>query len=201
MKREQLKEAWEPVQGATKSIAYLRSIIRKPSFPALRMANRNLIIETAAFVVFLGVYYGLFNGSRHVFVGNLLLLSAFLLNIVHNILFCRFVTRPGHTHSAVDSLRLQLKELKRFTFRVIALRSVVICSLVLFFSVVIRVESEKMWLLRGMIVFLTVKLMLFIRFASRWIGQVAEVIAKYHPLTFLLKDDDPVQALRDRAKP
>lgn len=201
MKRGQLKEAWEPGEGMTRSIADLRKIIRKPSFPALRIANRNMTIETAAFVVFIGLYYGLFNGDSHLFYGNLLLLSAFLLNIFHNVLLCRFVIRPGHTQSAAESLRLQLKELKRFTFIVIILRSVVICSLVLFFSTMIRLESEKMWLLRGMIVFLTLKLLLFIRFALRWIGQVSQVIAKYHPLTFLLKDDDPVQALRDRAKP
>lgn len=128
------------------SPAELRGMIQQ--HPARKGMRRQMIIEMAALVVFLIVYYDFFDGARRPVASNVLLVAAVGLVILHNAagyFFSRRVLDGAHLQEMVGRY---LQAMRRFAVLSVAARVGMVVCMLLFFCSGLVMTGGKM----GMII-------------------------------------------------
>ena len=172
MEKDALKSAWQQMPAEPESSRAIRTMIREGNHPVLKRIRRQLIIETAAFMLLLVVYYDIFDGDRKPFVANVLLVTALALSIVHNIIGYRLAGARLQGDTLLMSLQKQLAKMKTYAMLSVLSRGMAGGCLLLFFSMAITFTAGKYWILTGIILLFVIQMILLSRIWAKRIGQL-----------------------------
>lgn len=172
MEDDTLKLAWQDMKAMPKSYAELKSIVQEGKHPALKRIRKQLILETLCFSIFLFVYYDFFDGDRKSLYANVLIVTAVLLIIMHNITGYILTRRHIKGDNLKQLLENHLLKIKVYALVSIASRVLAAICLLIFFASVIIVNEARYWLLAGVILIFIIQVALLSRI---WIGRIRQI--------------------------
>lgn len=146
-----LKAAWKGADSNTKSTQDLKGMLKENKHPVLKKIRTQMIIEILAFSAFGLVYYDFFDGHQKPLYANLILASALLLAIVHNVIGYLGARNPVKGNNIKGSLEKYLSDLKVFALLSVLSRIGYATGLLIFFTSVIAITGTKQWLIAGII--------------------------------------------------
>ena len=176
MELDELKSDWKNLTPDTKTGDALRQMIQKNSHPVLKGIRRQLVIETALFTVFLLVYYSGFDGSQKPLYANVLLVTAMLLVIGHNILGYLAAQNIVIGSDLKVSLENYLAKVRRYAIVSVSSRAAASMCLLLFFSSTVTFSSGKLLILLGMILVIPVQVFFLSRIWRKRIRSLKKVL-------------------------
>lgn len=176
MELDELKSDWKNLTPDTKTGEALRQMIQKNSHPVLKGIRRQLVIETALFTVFLLVYYSGFDGSQKPLYANVLLVTAMLLAIGHNILGYLAAQNIVAGSDLKESLENYLAKVRRYAIVSVSSRAAASMCLLLFFSSTVTFSSGKLLILLGMILVIPVQVFFLSRIWRKRIRSLKKVL-------------------------
>ena len=168
MENDALKSAWQGATTPRKSDTELKSILQK-NHPVLKGIRRQLVIETTAFAVFLSVYYDFFDGDRKPLYANVLLVSAILFVIVHNIAGYILTQRGVKGENIRQSLEDRLAGMKTYATVSVATRLLTAACLWGFFMSVITFDTTRYGLLAVLVVIAVIQIAVL---SQIWLGRI-----------------------------
>lgn len=172
MEQDALKSAWQNMNAGQKTNSELSSMMRERTHPILKRIRKQLILETISFTFFLFVYYDFFDGDRKPVYANVLLVSAMLFVIIHNIAGYMLTKRPVNGDTIKQSLQDQLLKMKGYAMASVAARILIAGCLLLFFMSVITFNTNKYWILVGLMVVLIIQLALL---SAIWVKRIRKM--------------------------
>ncbi|WP_217602465.1 hypothetical protein [Chitinophaga sp. GbtcB8] len=172
MEQDPLKSAWQGINPNAKSNTELQRMLKEGAHPLLKGIRKQMIIETAAYIVFLCMYYNAFDGDRKPLAVNILLVAAMLLALGHNIINYQFTKRRIQGVNLQQSLNGQLSQMKIHATVSIASRVLMAACLLVFFTAVINFNTSKYWLLVGVIAAYILQMTLLSRI---WLGRIRQM--------------------------
>jgi hypothetical protein len=176
MELDALQAAWQNSSPAPKTNAELRSMMQERTHPILKRIRRQLIIESIAYTFFLFAFYNMFDGDQKPVYVNVLLVTAMLFALVHNITGYR-LAKGGVT--GIDlraAMNGHLSKLRVYAFISVISRVLVAACLLFFFSSVITFTAKKYWLLAGIIIIFMLQVIFLSEIWWKRIRQVRQVI-------------------------
>lgn len=176
MEHDTLKSAWQGITTNRKTNMELNSMMRESGHPVLKRIRKQLILETLSFTVLLFVYYDFFDGDRKPFYANVLLVTAILFVLLHNIVGYVLTKHPVKGNSIKQSLENQLLKLKAYAAVSVASRVLTVACLLLFFTSVITFTTDKYWMLAAIILLLVIQIALLSGIWMKRIGQLRSTI-------------------------
>ena len=172
MEQDALKSAWQNMNAGQKTNSELSSMMREGTHPVLKRIRKQLILETISFTLFLFVYYDFFDGDRKPVYANVLLVSAMLFAIIHNIAGYMLTKRPVNGETIKQSLKDQLLKMKGYAMVSVAARILIAGCLLLFFMSVITFNTNKYWILVGIMVVMIIQLALL---SAIWVKRIRKM--------------------------
>ncbi|OQP52496.1 hypothetical protein [Niastella populi] len=169
MNDDLLKSAWQGMVGEPKSDATIKNMMQERAHPLLRRIRIQLIIEIAAFTVFLIVYYDFFDGDRKPLYANVILVMGLLFVITHN-LIGYIVNRRSVTGNTIkQSLARHVARIKNFAIVSVSTRVLAAACLLLFFTSTVTLTENKRWILAVIILIFIIQIALLLRI---WIKRI-----------------------------
>lgn len=172
MEQDALKSAWQNMNAGQKTNAELSSMMREQTHPVLKRIRKQLMLEAIFFTIFLFVYYDFFDGDRKPVYANVLLVSAMLLAIIHNIAGYMLTTRSVKGDTIKQSLQGQLLKMKKYAMVSVAGRVLIAACLLFFFISVITFNAGKYWILAGLIVLIVIQIALL---TAIWVKRIRQM--------------------------
>lgn len=172
MEQDNLKSAWQDIDSVPKSNTEVKLMMRESAHPVLKRIRKQLILESAAFTVFLLVYYDFFDGDRKPLYANLLLVTAMLFIIMHNIIGYMLMKSRVKGHTIKLSLEEHLSKMKVYAVVSVASRALAAGCLLLFFTSVITFNADKYWILAAGILVCIIQITLLSRIWMKRIRQI-----------------------------
>ena len=176
MDHNELISAWRSVKDPPRNNSELKLMIQEKRHPVLKRIRRQLFIEIIAFTAFLFVYYDFFDGNRKAVYINVLLASAILLVIIHNIIGYLMTKRPLNGNNIMQSLEDHLSKMKFYAVMSVVCRMLMAGCLLFFFTAEIVFNANKYWILIGIIILLMIQLALLSAIWLKRIRQIKEII-------------------------
>jgi hypothetical protein len=176
MEQDFLKSAWQGMAAVPKSKDAIKSMMLERTHPVLKRIRRQLIIEAAAFTVFLFLYYDFFDGNRKPVYANVLLVMGLLFVIIHNIIGYMLTRRPVTGNTIKQTLACNLTKMKTFAITSIIVRMLAAGCLLLFFIQAIRFTESKYWILIVIILVFIIQIVLLSRVWAKRINQLRGTI-------------------------
>jgi hypothetical protein len=172
MEQDDLKSAWQNMNAGQKTNAELSSMMRERTHPVLKRIRKQLILESISFALFLFVYYDFFDGDRKPVYANVLLVSAMLFAIIHNIAGYMLTKRSVKGDTIKQSLEGQLLKMKGYAMVSVAGRVLIAGCLLFFFVSVITFNTNKYWILVGLIVVIIIQIVLL---SAIWVKRIRQM--------------------------
>jgi hypothetical protein len=175
MNQNDLISAWQAMYAAPKKNTELKSMIQGRRQLIFKRIRKQLIIETLAFIAFLFVYYDFFDGDRKPIYINLLIICCMLLVIALNLIGYRLTKRSVKGDNIRQSLQDHLSKIKLYAALSVASRVLMAGGLLLFFTSAIIFNTNKYWILAGVIAVFMVQLILLARIWFKRMRQLKEI--------------------------
>ncbi|WP_257669801.1 hypothetical protein [Parapedobacter tibetensis] len=179
MENDALKSAWQGMDTPQKSNTELKSIMQESAHPVLKGIRMQLMIEIVGFTVFLLVYYDFFDGDRKPFYANVLLVSAMLFVIVHNIIGYVLTKRGVKGNNIKQSLEDRFSKMKTYAMVSIATRMLAAVCLWFFFLSVIKFNADRYWMLAVVVLVVVVQITVLSKIWVRRIKRMKEAIGSF----------------------
>lgn len=176
MEEDILKSAWQSMVTEPKSNAAIKDMMQERSHPLLKRMRRQLIIEIAAFAVFLFVYYDFFDGDRKPLYANVLLVMGLLFVIIHNVTGYTLTRQPVTGNTIKQALAGHLARIKNFAIISIIIRVLAAACLLLFFTATVTFTEHRYWILAVIILLVIAQMVLLLRIWTKKIGELRGTI-------------------------
>ena len=172
MEYDALKSAWQSMNTSQKTSSELSSMMRERTHPVLKRIRKQLIMETISFTLFLFVYYDFFDGDRKPVYANVLLVSAMLFAIIHNIAGYMLTKRAVKGNTIKQYLQNQLLKMKTYAMVSVVTRVFIATCLLFFFISVITFNSGKYWILAGLVSAIVMQIALM---SAIWVKRIRQM--------------------------
>ncbi len=179
MEPDSLKSVWQGLNPEPKSNAELQSMMKERRHPVLKGIRIQLIIEIAAYTVFLFVYHDIFDGDRKPLYVNILLAAAALLLIMLSIIGYSLTRSSIEGNNLKQSLDAHLFKMKIYAVVCVASRMLWAICLLLFFVSAIHLDAKKYWILACATGVFTVQLIILSRIWTGRIRQMKRTISSF----------------------
>ncbi|MFL9831478.1 hypothetical protein ABS764_11530 [Flavobacterium sp. ST-87] len=179
MELHDLKSDWKAIEADSKDEATLVRMLQENKHPVLKSIRKQILLEITGWVLFLMVYYSMFDGSEKPFWVNLILIISLLLPILHNVYgyyHNRYLTDNSNIKIALVQLYIRIK---KFALIAVIARLGFISGLLVFFTYGIQFTMPKYFLL----LFTTVIFLIQLRILYRiWIKRIIQIQDCIHTL-------------------
>ncbi len=172
MQLDELKAQWQQEQ-VTKSDAQIQQMVRQRSISVSARAQRKALIESAAFVLVLIVFFTGLDPEKNALWVNLLFLGAVCTGIGNNLWLYRSLNLNRHGQNLQASLQNIVKRLWVQVQFSVVFSVLFFISMIAFLTLRIPLSSEKMILILGLL-----GLSIIIRSAveiRRWMGGIRKI--------------------------
>lgn len=190
MKDDDLITMWNAIEVPEVTRTELLEMKRVQNQPVLKRIRRQLIFEASGFCLLIVLYYLCFANRGDDVDAGLLLITGLCLYLIQEVLVYRFFNRPQKGRSIPDTLRVYHSRLKVMTIVTIILQGLAACFVLFFLSFAIKMGDVRFWVLRGSALVLAGQ---WFMVARVWVIKLRKALGKaldYHPLNFLLGEND-----------
>lgn len=167
-----LKSAWNDTPTPSRNLSELQAIIDRQASPVLKGIKRQLIIEIAEYTLFLLAYYDFFDGDKKPLFLNAILVIAVLFLLVHNVTGYTLVKAPDAGNNLLDSLRKQLRKIKKYAAISVASRVFAFAGIFSFFLLDIHWNSRKYFALAVIAILIALQQYLLRKI---WAGRIRRI--------------------------
>lgn len=168
MELDELKNAWHTVKTPDKTAADIKAMLTENNHPVLKGIRKQVIIEVAAWSVFLLCYYTMFDGDTKPVWINLVLVVSVLLPLIHNLMGYSFARYLVNGKTLKESLTIYLAKVKVYATVSIGSRVLFAAGFVLFFTYGLSFNTAKYYSVAVIgLIFLAQLWMLFRMWARR----------------------------------
>lgn len=134
MEIDDLKSDWNTVQPILKTDESLLLLLQENKHPVLKSIRKQIVIEVSSWLIFLLVYYSMFDGYSKPFWVNVVLVFSLLLPVLHSLygyFYNKYLTDGTDIKKALERL---YNRLKKYVFFSILSRIGFVGGLLFFFT-------------------------------------------------------------------
>lgn len=179
MNEDTLRSAWHDIGANPKSNAEIKNMMQGKSHPVLKRIRKQLIVETAAFTVFLFVYYDFFDGRDKPLYANILLVASLLFVIMHNMIGYTLTRQPVTGNTIKQSLTMHLARVKNFAVISVTMRVLSAVCLLLFFTSTVTFTDNKYRVLAVIIFIFIIQIAFLFRIWTKRISELGRTINNF----------------------
>jgi hypothetical protein len=143
MELDDLKNAWQTVKTPDKAAGDIKAMLTENNHPVLKGIRKQVIIEVAAWSVFLVCYYTMFDGDAKPVWINVVLVVSVLFPIIHNLMGYSFARYLVNGKTLKESLTLYLAKVKVYAALSICSRVLFAAGFVVFFTYGLSFNAAK----------------------------------------------------------
>lgn len=143
MEIDDLKLAWDKAPMPEKTAEEIKLMLSENRHPVLKGIRKQAAIEIAGWFVFLLCYYTMFDGGNKPLWLNMILVSAVLWPLIHNLMGYRFEKYLVKGNNIRESLINYLANVKVYAWVSIISRVLFAVGLLLFFTYGIKFNAAK----------------------------------------------------------
>lgn len=179
MEIDDLKSDWNAIQPIPKSEEALLLMLKENTHPVLKSIRIQIRIEVTGWVLFLMVYYSMFDGAKKPLWVNLVLIIGLLMPIFHSLYgyyYNKYLAGGSNIKMGLEQLYSRLKNYALFS---VVARIGFISGLLLFFTYPIHFTTTKYYLLVLIIIGFIIQLFVFYRIWNRRLTQIRDTINAY----------------------
>ena len=174
MEADDLKSYWKSMEPVSRDKETLLLMLQENQHPVLKSIRKQILFEITGWVLFLIVYYSMFDGAEKPLWVNLVLILSLLLPIFHSIYgyyHNKYLTNNLNVKLALEQL---YNRIKKYAFLSIISRVGFISGLLLFFTYNIHFTTTKYFLLLFLGVIILIQLVVLYRIWNSRIIQIRD---------------------------
>ena len=145
----------------------------------LKAIRLRLAIEMVSYVLFLAVYYSMFDGDRKPLYANLLLVGSFLLVIIHSLTGYLAAKNIISGENILQSMTKYHKKLKGYAVVSLLTRTASLICLLIFFVSSIELNAEKNRMLFGLVLIVAIQAYINYKIWSARIKKIGDCIENW----------------------
>jgi hypothetical protein len=169
MEIDELKSVWKNIETPAKTTEEIQLMLLENKHPILKKIRKQLTLEIIIWSVFLFCYYNIFDGDKKPMAINIILISGFLLSLVHNLMGYRSTKYLLNGSTIKESLENYLSGVKSYAIISILSRVLLMTGFILFFTYGIHFNAGKYLSLAVIILIFLIQLFLLYRL---WAGRL-----------------------------
>lgn len=143
MEIDELKSLWKSPSADAAIQGDLEAMLKENRHPVLKGIRVQLLAETAGMILFLVVFYSMFDGNKKPAAINLSLVIAVTFPILHQLYGYRLNQHLVQGHNLVSSIQAHIRKLKIYIVISLFSRLVFMIGLCLFFGYNIQYDQFK----------------------------------------------------------
>lgn len=155
MNIDELKNDWKKIKPENTSLKEQLRI--KKGTNQLNAIRLRLAIEMLSYLVFLAVYYTMFDGDKKPLYANWLLVGSFLMVIIHSLTGYLAAKNIVSGENILQSMTTYHKKLKGYARVSLLTRTVSLVCLLIFFVSSIEFNTKKKWMLLGLVLLVAIQ--------------------------------------------
>ena len=196
MQDDDLIKIWNAIEVPEISDKEMLEMIKRKNQLFFRRAKKQLIFDGVLCSLLIVLYYAFYHAENNVLYAELFLISGLSLYILHDLLVFRFYDQPRRGNSVPEMGRIHKNRLKVMAIITAILRGIAAFVVIYVFSSAARVDAGRIWMTRASALVVVGQWVVIVRVWLNKLGIVLVKLARYHPINFLLDDDDgPSQGL------
>lgn len=172
MELDDLKSSWNSTISQPKTENDLHLMLKENNHPALKRIRKQIVIETAGWLVFLLCYYTMFDGAAKPLIANAMLVIAVLAALLHNLTGYSFSKNLVVDKDIKTALLAWLAKMKLHARVSIVLRVIFIAGLLTFFCWNVSIDARRYVLLAAGLILLVIQLVVL---NSIWMGRIRSI--------------------------
>ena len=157
MNIEELKNDWKNLQPDNTGMKEQSMLKRGKGNSQLNAIRLRLVIEMVSYVLFLAVYYTMFDGDKKPLYANLLLVGSFLMVIIHSMAGYLAAKNIISGENILQSMTKYHKKLKGYAMVSLLTRTVSLICLLIFFLSSVELDTKKNWILLGLVLLVAIQ--------------------------------------------
>lgn len=176
MEADDLKSCWKSIEPVFREKETLLRMMQENQHPVLKSIRKQILFEITGWVLFLMVYYSMFDGAEKPFLVNLVLIISLLLPIFHSLYgyyYNKYLTNHLNVKLALEQL---YNRIKKYALISIISRVGFISGLLLFFTYNIHFTTTKYFSLLFVAVVFLIQLVVLYRIWNSRIIQIRDCI-------------------------
>ena len=179
MELDDLKSDWQKITVPQKTEAEIQQMLKDGSNPTLRGMRRQIMLESAAWLIFLIIYYSAFDGAEKPLFANILLIAASICPILTHLYgygISRFLPYKRDVKSAMRAL---IAKVELFSLLSLFSRVVFMGGLLVFFSSTIELTTQKYLLFCFIGLVCLLQLYALWRINKNKVNKLADLLAQF----------------------
>lgn len=176
MEADDLKSYWKSMEPVSRDKETLQQMLQENQHPVLKSIRKQILFEITGWVLFLVVYYSMFDGAEKPFWVNLSLIMSLLFPIFHSLYgyyYNKYLTNNLNVKIALEKLYIRIK---KYALLSIISRLSFVSGLLLFFTYNIHFTTAKYFLLLFLGGIISIQLVVLYRIWNRRIIQIRDCI-------------------------
>lgn len=143
MELNELKTAWNNVKMPEKTAADIKAMLSENNHPVLKGIRKQIIIEVAAWSIFLVCYYTMFDGDTKPAWINIILVVSVLFPLIHNLMGYNFARYLINGSTLKESLTTYIARVKVYATVSISSRFLLAVGFILFFTYGLSLNAAR----------------------------------------------------------
>jgi hypothetical protein len=145
MELDDLKNTWQNVKTPQISAGDIKAMLSENNHPVLKGIRMQVIIEVAAWSVFLLCYYTMFDGDAKPIWINVILVVSVLFPVIHNLMGYSFARYLVNGNSLKESLTIYLAKVKLYAAISISSRVLLAAGFIIFFTYGLSLNAARFY--------------------------------------------------------
>jgi hypothetical protein len=143
MELDDLKNTWQNINTPDRSATDIKAMLSENNHPVLKGIRKQIIIEVAAWSVFLLCYYTMFDGDTKPVLINMILVISVLFPLIHNLMGYSFARYLVNGTTLKESLTTYLARVKLYAVVSISSRVLLAAGFIVFFSYGLSLNAAR----------------------------------------------------------
>ncbi|CAG5010495.1 hypothetical protein DYBT9275_04734 [Dyadobacter sp. CECT 9275] len=183
MNIDQLKNDWKDFQPDHTGIEEPSMLKKGKSISQLNAIRLRLAIEMVSSVLFLAVYYTMFDGEKKPMYANLLLVGSFLMVIIHGMTGYVAAKNIISGENILQSMTSYHKKLKGYAKVSLLARTASLICLLIFFGCTVELNAEKSWIFAALLLLVAFQAFINYKLWAERIKKIGDCIENWQSVT------------------
>lgn len=180
MNIDELKNDWKNLKPENTGLKEQPMIKRGNN--QLNAIRVRLAIEMVSYLLFLAVYYTMFDGDKKPLYANFLLVASFLMVIIHSLTGYLAAKNIVSGEDILQSMTKYHKKLKGYAVISLLTRTVSLICLLIFFVSSVELDTEKNWMLFGLVLLVAIQAYINYKIWSGRIKRIGDCLENWQSL-------------------
>lgn len=179
MELNELKTAWNKVNGPIKTSEEIQQMLKENNHPVLKEIRKQLLIEIILWSAFLMVFYNWFDGDKKPLFINIVLIIGVITALAHNLMGYNLSKYLDAGNTLQASMQYYIVKVRTYMITSVILRIPLMSGFLLFFTFNISFNYEKYILLALLVAFFSLQLYFLCRIWSRRLKKLKSTLSEF----------------------